>query len=499
VAFRINAMAEDSESYRDYVGVERKGVNPAFAFRLGANTSAVLSLEHFQDERTADRGIPSYNGRPYQTDASTFFGNPELSYAKARANSMSLVLEHDFGNGLSLRNRTRVADYDKFYQNVFANGAANVGAGTVPLGAYNTATQRSNGFNQTDLFYSLNTGSVRHKLVAGMELGRQETDNLRQSGSSATASLAMPTSFAPVTFASTPTDANNHGVARIASFYLQDQIEFTPQWQAVVGLRYDHFKVAYLSNAPGALANLEVTDEPLSPRVGLIYKPLENVSIYGSYSVAFVPRAGEQLASLTGRIAAFDPEEFKNMELGAKWDISPDLAATAAIYQLDRSNVLITDPNNSSLSILTDGQTSKGVELSLSGKLTRSWSVMGGYAWQEAKTKFINNPALNFKSVAMVPKQTFSLWNRYDLNDHWGAGLGLVYRDSIFASGDNAVTLPSYTRVDSAVFYKVNSNYQLQMNFENLLDKEYYASAHNNNNITPGSPRAVRFTFHAKF
>lgn len=503
VAFRVNAMVEDSESYRDGVNVERKGVNPTLAIRAGKNTSVLLGFEHFQDERVADRGVPSFQGKPYLTDAATFFGNAEVSYAKVRANAFTAVVDHDFGNGLSLRNRTRVAEYDKFYQNVFANGPA-LANGSVALGAYNDATQRENLFNQTDLFYTLNTGSIKHKLVAGLEFGRQETDILRRNGSfngaaSANVPLADPRFNGPIAFAPTTSTANNHGVATVGAVYVQDQIEFSPQWHVVAGLRYDRFKVDFQSAATPAV-DLEVRDTPVSPRLGLVYKPFEALSIYSSYSVAFVPRAGDQLASLTARAAAFDPEEFKNIELGAKWDIRPDLAATAAVYHLDRSNVLITDPNNTQLSILTDGQTSKGVELGLTGKLTQAWSVMGGYAYTEAKTKFVpGNTTLNGKHVAMVPKQTFSLWNRYDINAQFGAGLGLVYRDSIYASGDNAVELPSYTRVDGALFYKVNKNLHLQMNIENMFDKEYYASAHNNNNILPGSPRAVRVTLNTRF
>lgn len=509
VALRITAMAEKSNSYRDGAEIERAGINPTMTIKAGPNTLIALGYEHFRDDRIADRGIPSAFGtnRPYQTDASTYFGNPELSPVWARVNAFSATVDHDFGNGLTLRNRSRWANYDKFYQNIFASGPANGNGtpaqqGTVALGAYNTATERTNLFNQTDLFYTLNTGSVKHKLVAGLELGRQETDNLRQTGTGGRVSLSDPRMTTPVVFASTATDANNHGVATVAALYLQDQIEFSRQWQVVAGVRYDRFNVDFDNKAGTTPVHLEVRDTPVSPRVGLVYKPFEALSVYGSYSIAFVPRAGEQLGSLNARVAAFDPEKFKNKELGVKWDILPDLAATAAIYQLDRSNVAIISPTDPNVSILVDGQRTKGAELGLAGKINARWSVMGGYAYQDAKLAVMQNDndrTLNGATLAQVPKHTFSLWNRYDLNSQWGAGLGVSYRDSIYTAVDNTVTLPSYTRVDMAVFYKINKQFQLQANVENLLDKTYYASAHNNNNITPGSPRALRVTLNARF
>lgn len=510
VALRVNGMVEKSNSYRHGVNVERAGINPTVAIRAGNNTSIMLGYEHFRDDRVADRGVPSLDGRPYRTDPSAFFGNPELSPVWARVDAFNATLDHDFGNGMSLRNRTRYADYDKFYQNIFAAGPANgngtTEAGTVALGAYNTATQRTNLFNQTDLFFSLNTGSVMHKFVAGVELGRQETDNLRQTGTltQARVSLTNPRAAGAVAFASRATDANNHGVATVASVYLQDQIAFSPQWQVVAGVRYDRFNIDFENRT--SRDTTEVRDTPVSPRLGLVYKPFVALSLYGSYSIAYVPRAGEQLGSLTDKVSAFDPEKFTNMELGAKWDIRPDLAATAAIYKLDRTNVVTANPAysptsvNEPESILVDGQSSKGVELGLSGKLNAAWSIMGGYAYQDARlARIAGLSAFNGAILAGVPKHTFSLWNRYDLDSQWAGGLGVSYRDSIYALVDNKVSLPAYTRVDVALYYKLNNNYQLQANVENLLNKAYYASAHNSNNITPGSPRALRVTLNAKF
>lgn len=506
-AVRINGVYENSDSYRNGVQVERSGINPTIAFLPNAHTRVVLGIEHFEDRRVADRGIPSLNGKPLDTASATFFGNPALSQADVKLNAFNALVEHELGNGILLRNRTRYADYDKFYQNVFP-GAVNAAASTVRISAYNNATGRSNLFNQTDLNFELDTGRIRHKFATGLELGRQVTDNKRNTGyfspfrdsdTSMQAPLSSPTVNAPMSFRASATDAENHGTATVASVYLQDQIEFSPQWQAIVGLRYDRFNVEFQNRRNNS--TMEVTDTPFSPRVGLVYKPVQAVSIYGSYSIAYVPRAGEQLASLTPTNAAFDPEQFKNVELGVKWDVLPQLSASAAVYRLDRKNVVVADPADATRSVLVDGQRTEGVELELVGKLSRNWSIMGGYAWQDARLTANQSKTGPFAGavLAQVPKHTLSVWNRVNLSDAWGVAAGVVYRDQIYPSTDNKVVVPGFTRVDAALYYKLNKNLSMQLNVENLLDRKYYASAHSNDNITPGSPRALRLGLHARF
>ncbi|WP_342113723.1 TonB-dependent receptor [Pseudoduganella sp. OTU4001] len=498
-AVRVNAMAENSDSFRNGMHLERKGINPTATWRAGRNTVLSVAYEHFQDERVGDRGLPSLNGRPYGTDISTFFGNASLSPNAVRLNAFSALLEHDFGSGLTLRNRARVANYDKYYQNVFAGGAVSAATGRLAVGAYRDETRRDNRFNQTDLLYSLAMGPVRHKLAFGAEFGRQETDGVRRNGVFPGGAPTMPAS-APlytggVSFATISSDSAS--IAHVASGYLQDQLELSPQWQAVLGVRYDRFNVEHRNRLTAA--ELEVTDTPVSPRAGLIYKPVPTVSIYASYSRAFAPRSGDQLTSLSVTNKTFDPERFSNYEAGIKWDVAPGLAATAAVYKLDRSNVIVPGAV-AGTSILVDGQTSKGVELGLSGQVTRAWSVAGGYAYQDAELTADQSATVKAGArVAQVPRHTFSLWNRVDVNARLGAALGVVYRDCIFTSTANTVLLPSYTRIDGALYYSIGNDYRLQLNVENLFDKKYYASAHGDNNIMPGAPRSFKLTLNAQF
>ncbi len=506
-AVRLNGLWENAKSFREGFKSDRWGVNPTASWRSdNEKTKVVVGYEHYEDNRIADRGISSFNGRPVSTNNSTFFGDPNRSPTGANVDAFNAVIDHDFGNGLSVRNNTRYAVYDKFYQNIFP-AAVNAKGTQVAISAYNATTQRKNFFNQTDFTYSLHTGSVKHTLLAGMEFGRQETDNFRNTGyftdigkniTSVNVPLANPRYNGAVTFRQAATDADNHGVTDIAAGYIQDQIQLTKQLQAIVGLRYDSFSVNFHNNRNGQ--EIYSHDDLLSPRGGLVYKPLDNFSLYANYSIAYVPRAGEQLSSLTLTNLALKPEKFINYEVGAKWDITHELSTTLAFYQLDRLNALATDPNNSAISFLVDGQRTRGIELGVSGNITDNWKMFGGYAFQDGKiTKSISSVALAGATMALVPKNTFTLWNRYDITKQWGVGLGSIYRSKMYAATDNTVVLAGFLRFDAAVYFNLNRNVEMQVNIENLFDKKYYASANSNTNISFGSPIAANASINVKF
>jgi catecholate siderophore receptor len=489
-AFRLNAMVEDGNSYRDGVSQRRHGINPTFTFMPTEKTKVVLSAEYFTDHRTADRGIPSQNGRPFSTNEKTFFGNARLSPTEVEVQNYTAFIEHAFDNGVTVRNRTRYSDFDKYYQNVFAGGSVNA-AGNYNVSAYRDDTQRENLFNQTDVLYNLQTGSVTHKLLAGTEFGRQDTDNFRKEPAAA---LGAQSAFNPTFRGAVPFDnlsRSNTSRVDVAAVYLQDQIVFSPKFEAIFGLRYDKFDVDFRNNQNGNKINTD--DDLVSPRAGLIYKPFAPLSLYTSYSQAYVPRAGEQLTSLTVTSSTLDPEKFINTEVGAKWDINPSLSFTTAIFKLERTKVVVnTGPGTSEL---VDGQDTKGIEFGATGRITDAWSVIGALTYQKAVLVDPNGALGAEGNIApLTPRRTLSVWNRYDINAMWGVALGVVSRDEMYAQFDNNVTLPGYARVDGAVYAKLDKNLRLQVNLENLLNKEYFLYAHNNNNITPGSPTAARAT-----
>jgi catecholate siderophore receptor len=506
IAVRLTGMYEDSATYRQSTGLERYGVNPTVAFAIGSRTTLRAGYEHFHDKRTTDRGVPSFQGRPLDTHPSTFFGNAQVSNAQITVNAFSSALEHNLGAGVLLRNRLAYADYDKYYQNVFP-GAVNAAGTLVRLEGYSSGTQRQNLFNQTDVSVTRRTGRFEHTLVAGVEVGRQETDNRRLTaffdsiGPSTTfvmVPVSDPTTSMPVTFRAAGADADNHGTATAMSVYAQDQIALSQQLDAVVGLRYDRFAIDLRDNRTAT--DLDGRDGLVSPRLALIYKPAPAVSLYTSYGLSYLPRAGEQLASLTSSNRALDPEEFRNFELGVKWDLMPALSFTAAAYRLDRGNVSVPDPLNPGVSHLVDGQRTAGLEIDLRGRVDARWSVIGGYAYQDGEiTRSLSSTVLAGARLAQVPTHSLALWNKVEVSRFWAVGVGLISRTDSFVATDNAVVLPGFTRVDAAVFFRPIGRVRAQVNVENLFDKRHFATAHSNNNIMPASPRALRVALTTRF
>ena len=502
LAVRINAMIEDSGSFRQGVESEKKAINPTFTFKPSDKTKIVVGMEYFNDKRTNDRGIPSVdNGLksyPYSTSRSTFFGNASQSPNEAIVKNGYAIIDHTFDNSMSVKNTTRFSDYDKYYQNVYANSSVQAN-GTFTIDGYYDNTQRQNFFNQTDLIYNFKTGSVSHKLLTGLEIGLQENQNYRivNSGTDPTPLASNP--FALLTFNSsrsrnTSTDISNQAI------YIQDQIYLNEQFQIIAGLRYDKFKTKF--NDSVTIANsATINDQFISPRVGLVYKPIEPVSLYTNYSLSYLPRTGEQLTSLTSSIKSFDPEKFTNIEAGIKYDLLQSFSISSSIYRLERSKMAITDPSSPTNTIIVDGQVTKGFELGVAGKLFDSYSMYGGYTYQDAEiTKNQGAGDAQITSgtpLGHVPKHTFSLWNKYEMNETWSAALGIVSRSDMFAATpttSTAVKLPGYARLDAAIYANINKQTKLQLNIENLLDKTYYQSAHNNNNIMYGYPLTARAT-----
>ena len=508
-AWRLNAMVENADSFRNGASMERYAFNPTATFALGTSTALTVGYEHLRDERTADRGFPSFNGAPLNADPGRFFGNTEQSHARSVVDGLYATLDHEFGGGWQLKNTFRITHYDKYYQNVYPGGAVTA-ANTLTLAAYNNLNPRTNIFNQTDLTKKLNAWGFEHTLLIGTEFGRQDSTNLRNTGffgaaTALTVPVANPFGVA-TSFRPNGTDANNNAKADISAVYLQDQIAFSGQWKAIVGVRYDHFQVKFDDRrALTPPVDLSRPDNAVSPRAGLIWTPTAAQTYYASYSYAFLPSA-EQLGLAAG-VANLEPEKAKNYEVGARLDLLPKLTLSAALVRTDRDNVRVTDPANPGLFIKTGQLRSEGFEVGLQGEVTRWWQVYGGFSNLDARVQkpFTSGTAPGAtiaagNKLALTPEHTFSLWNRFVFATGWGAGLGLIRQSSSFAAVDNTVTLPAFSRVDGALYYTFNDGKtRLAFNMENIADKKYFPTVDGNNNISPGAPRNTRITLSTAF
>jgi catecholate siderophore receptor len=500
-ALRVNAFYERLDNHRDFFEGERFGINPYLAVEFTPGWKAGLSYEYLNDDRVPDRGVPSLacaqpcTPGPLTGNRDTFFGVPGVNRTGLEAHLVKARLDGALASNLSWSTTVLYGDYDKYYTNVYANGPASGPAGTVALAAYTDPTTRENILAQSNLVADFALGGTSHKLLLGLEYGNQSSTNQRRNGvlSNPTLNLAnivYPTVTFPAINRNTVSDVT------VLSVYAQDQVGFGEVVDLVVGLRYDRFEIDGIDLAAGNRAFAR-TDEVVSPRIGLIVKPRPEMSLYASYSRSFLPRAGDQFLSLTPSTQALAPEEFTNYELGAKWDLAPQLNLTAALFQLDRTNATTPDPANPAQTILVGETRTRGAELSLVGRLLPTWQVSAGYTYQDAKLR--GNDTVR---LANVPEHQLAVWNRFDVTPALGLGLGVVHQSGQFAAirtGPATTRLPAFTRLDAALFYTVSENLELQLNVENALDEEYFSDAHNNNNITPGAPLNARLTARVRF
>lgn len=504
LAWRLNAVDEDSGSFRAGAWLKRYGVNPALAWR-DADTLVQLNYEHFRDHRSTDRGVPSYNGRPVAADPSLFFGDPAHSDNAVNIDAVTTRLERQLAPALAFSSQLHFARYDKFYKNVFP-GAVEEGGVTVRMLGYGSSTYRTNLFYQADLSATLQAGAVQHRMTAGLELGRQRADNSRTTGYFDTLGadvrfvsvpVTRPTFDLPVSFRPSATDGSNAATARNLSLYLQDQITLSPQWQLLAGVRAERLDVDFLDLRNGL--QLASRDQPLSPRLGVIWHPAPAWSLYASRSQAYAARVGEQLASLTTTNQDLAPEVVRNTEIGARWE-RDQLLASLAIYQLKRSNVLLADAVNAGDNVLAEGQRGRGIELELAGRVSANWKISGGYAWQRSRlTANLSATAAAGAQMPHVPHQTLSLHSTHTLGAGWEASWGVIARSSMYSSSSNKVVLPGYARLDVALGWQVTPQNRLQLSVENVLNRPYYASSYNDNNISPGAPSALRLSLHTRF
>ena len=528
VAVRLNAFYENSDTFRQYGHLERYGFNPTVMLKPTDDTTIKLSYEAYHDYRLADRGNPSQGlpggatrfnpTAPFAPngDLTTFFGSPLFNYAHVDVQTGMAVIDHDFGNGLTVRNGSYYADYNRGYQNVFPGGTgapAALGGGavtpnlaTLTLNAYQNYTPRENAFNQTDFVYKTMTGPVRHTIAFGTEFGRQTGLSLRNSGVfpyNANNPFDIvnpfnPTYFGPVVFKHLATDANSKYRLNIASGYAQDQIEVTRWLQFLVGARYDSFDLSALDL--NTVTQRNRVDEKVSPRAAVIVKPIDTVSLYTAWSISYLPASGDQFSTLNTGTLILQPQKFENTEIGAKWNINPKLLFTAAAYELVRTNVPIADPSGNGLFFPSGAHRIRGFETALTGYVTPDWQSQFGYAYADARiTSDTSTTIVAGNRVQLVPYNQFSLWNKYQIDPIWSAALGVIYFSDSFASSDDTVRLPGFVRVDAALYAKLSEQWKMQLNVENIFNKGYWATADGNNNISPGQPRTFRLTVVAKF
>ncbi|MEM7354053.1 MAG: TonB-dependent siderophore receptor [Acidobacteriota bacterium] len=517
-AFRVNAYYGSLDNHRDFYDGDRIGINLTGKFELAPATTLDLSYEYVDHQRFVDRGIPTgSDGRPVEALEDVIFGDAELNSTELEAHLLRARLEHSFSDNVKGNFSVFYGDYDKLYQNFFANSydeATNI----VELDGYVDTTVRENLILSGDLIGEFEAGDTLHTVIFGLEYIDTSSDQARFNSffdtSAADVAAGVPgarTDRADF-FATRPINltngsgvladgritSNNFAVdlnddtrvgVEVVSAYIQDEISLSDKFDVILGARFDSFDIEVF-NVP---ANDTRTrkDEEISPRLGLVFKPKENVSLYASYSESFLPRSGEQFANINGNNNRLDPNTFANLEAGVKWDFSRRLGLTAAIFEIEQESPVVSDLDAGTFDVIET--TVDGLEIQVQGQVTNRWFISAGYSYLDGEQ------ADGIRRPRELPENMFSIWNSFQVTDVFGLGLGLTYQDESFINNSNSAVLPSYTRFDAAAFYDVSDTLRVQLNIENLTDELYFPNSHSTHQATVGAPLNARLSVRGRF
>lgn len=508
-ALRVNASYESLENHRDFFDGDRLGVNPTLKLQLSEATTVDLSYEYLDHERFIDRGIPTgADGRPVEAFEDIVFGDPQLNTTTLEAHLLKAMMQHRFSDDIKGNFSAFYGDYDKLYQNFYASGYDQAATpDQVTLDGYLDTTQRENLVLSGNVVAQIDAGSLRHTLLFGAEFIDTSSNQDRfnafwdtTSDDNEVFAANRPLALSGGIGVNASGDAtrndftsqlndDTHVDVEATSVYVQDEVTLSESVKLVLGARYDEFDISVV-NVKNAGEKRSRKDSEVSPRAGVIYKPQENVSIYASYSESFLPRSGEQFANINGDKNKLDPDTYSNLELGLKWDISGRLNMSAAIFEIESSSPQVADSDPSTLDVIDS--TIEGFEAQVNGQLTDDWGVAVGYSYLDGDV--VDRFGSTGRRLRELPENTFSIWSTYQATPRIGLGLGLTYQDDSFINQSNTATLPSYTRVDAAVYFDVSERLSLQLNIDNLADELYFPNAHSTHQATVGESINARLS-----
>lgn len=547
VAIRLNAMGHKNDAAgRDVEKAERWGFAPSVAFGLNSDTKVTLSYFHQHDDNVPQYGIPYFqnafhDGMLPGVEWDNYYGYSNVDKQVSDVDIVTAKIEHSFTDKLSIQNLSRWQRVTQYAvvnppQGTWclANGTnASTGAACATPGIYTPSGPRGTTrdsrnsmlFNQTDLKASVDTGGITHNLTFGAAIFSEKYhlnsgNSLRNPGGATPnptlpgMNIASPNHVytGPVNFIRTATQDGN---LENQSVYLFDQIKLNEQFELNGGVRWEHNKGDYTAGtyttagvfqSQGEL--FKNTDNMLSYRAGLVYKPAQNGSIYVAYGNSKTPSKTAVNGSCTAITCNVDPETARNYEIGTKWDLLENqLSVTAALFRNERSNYKVPSadplvPENQ----LKGKSRVDGVSLGVAGTVTEEWRVFANYTYldsevlQNADDGAATDPQKG-NPLTSVMKHSGSLWTTYDLPVGVQLGYGVTYFGKMYL---NNAAAPLYQTADfwvhrTSASYWVTDALQVQLNVNNLFDKNYFQRIRNNGWATPGDARngtlTVSYTF----
>jgi iron complex outermembrane recepter protein len=478
--YRLNASYENSGSFVDFVDREVVQVAPSLSCQIGENTTLAFSYEYVKSNGTFYDGLP-VDPVLFDLPRSRFIGEPS-NFLKQESNNINLTLEHSLNENWKVRSGLAIQIFG------LENGAFRPES-------VDEDGQTLNRFYQADVEYSLDTydvqvdligkfktGPVQHQLLTGFNYQRYFFDDLAIYASAPPIDLFDPIYGTPVPTVFDPDQGSGRFTSRrnTVGFYLQDQVTLLSNLKLLIGGRYDLIDqqdifqpVDQDGRTPFGEATEDTFDnEAFSPRIGIVYQPVEPLSLYASFSRSFVPNNTRDRNN-----DLLPPTRGTQYEVGVRAELlNKKLAANLAAYDITKTNVATTDPDDPQFSVSAGEVKSRGVEFDLVGEPLPGWNIIASLFVNDAFVSKDNDPALVDEKFINAPNQGATLWTTYEIQK--GPVQGLGFGAGIFFVGDrevelpNTFVLPSYMRFDTSIFYK-RTNWRVQVNFKNLFDKTY--------------------------
>ncbi|OPB32633.1 TonB-dependent siderophore receptor [Pseudomonas fluorescens] len=496
LAYRLNVVGEGGDTFRDHVETERYGVTPVITWQATDDTKVTFEGDFMRNNHPLDRGLTRFPNQRGTPSRDTFWGDKDAGKLHNDNNMAQLRFEHALNDNWTLGGGFQWLDGSLKGNAIEANGPGS-------LGADGRTLQRNFNYRKlewTDKDYQLNltghfsTGGFDHTLLTGIEYEDYDYKSIIQR-SSAVAGTYPIDIFDPVYGQTRPalTRTPTHDKENLKTYaaFVQDQVALTERLKVLAGARFERFEHDY-QNYVGK--SWQAADNAVTPRVGVIYDLTDTVAVYADAARSFKPNTG---ASREG--VSFAPEKGKSYEMGIKWEaLDRQLSIDAAIYQIEKKNVLAVDPadTTNTFNVAAGQVRSRGFDLNVAGNLTPEWRVIGGYAYVDAEVT--RDTTLRSGTRLMnIPRNSFSLLNVYEFQDGALKGLGLgvggKYVDQRAGQTANtAFSMDAYTVVDLLGYYKVNERVRLNLDVKNLFNREYEEGAFGNIYAYPGAPRTVQ-------
>jgi catecholate siderophore receptor len=506
-AFRLNVLGHDANvAGRNAVEAQRWGVAPSVAFGLGTPTRLSVAYFHLSQDNISDYGIPwvpatnnalvDYRDQPAPVARDTFYGFSSRDHEKLDSDLATARVDHDWSDRLHLRSQLRYGHSTRDSMATPPRFASNDST-VINREMRSWITEDDIWSSQTDLTIRFDTGGLTHSVVTGLELAHEGNLRTLRTAPNSPTTLLDPNPDDVYTGVVTVSPNVGDVAAWSAGAYAFDTLGLGPRWELTGGLRYDYFDVDGVSTAPAPVSRV---DQMLSGRAGLVFKPRPNGSVYASYGTSLNPSL-EGLSYSTAN-TQIDPEKTRTYELGSKWDFAQErLAVTAALFRVEKTNARTPgltpdDPPQ----VLEGEQRVDGVELGVTGAITRAWNVFASYTHLDSEIVDSNTPAEVGKHLTNTPGDALSLWMTYALPvpGSLQVGGGVRYIGRRYGNTINTRSVPGYWIADAMASARLSRKLSLRLNVYNVTDAEYFDRL-GGGHLVPGTARSALLSTSLEF